>query len=148
MPRPRGRRRAVEPAAQRDEAAGGSLVAGSGDQRAEQPDGDDPLGQLVAAGQRVGPTAGQPDDHEPLVAEVIRHRADVDGPVGQLPVGVVGGVAHPRTLNAYHPETEVFRRGPSHRRDLSTGAGRAVEPEHQRSPGITELGVTEAPTVR
>ena len=59
----------------------------------------------MCACECVRPSAGQPDDHEAMVTEMVGQDGNVCGPVGELVVGVIGRAPHPGSFDAYEPKS-------------------------------------------
>ena len=123
------------------------LVAGRGHDRPEQPGRHHARRQFVRAGQRVRTAPRQPDHHEALVAQPVGDLGHVGRPVAHVRVGVVGGVAHARALQADEPQAEFLGGPAADERDLPAGARRAVEPQHQRPGGVAVLGEAQPASV-
>ncbi len=139
--------RLVPLAGQGDQALGQFLVVDRRHHRAHHGDGHHPRGQVVRAGQRVGAAAREADHHEAVVTQAVGHDGDVVTHISQLRVRVVGRVPDAGTFEADDAEAEALGGPPSHEWDLAPRARGAVEPEDERTGGVTELGVAEPSAV-
>ena len=100
-----------------------------------------------SAGQGIRTPAGEAHDAEPLGVERVGHLRDVGDPVGHRAVAVSIGQPGPRPLNEDDPQAEPLGGTPPKHRELPPGSQCAVEPQHHRAGGVTELGVAKPATV-
>lgn len=136
-------------AGQRDCAAARGIGSYRWCDAAEHGDGGDAVLERGHPGarQRVRSAAGQPDDAELVGTEHVGNMGHVGGPVADPLVAV--GIAEPRpgTLDQNDPQPEFLGGAPPDDRELPATARGAVEPEHDGTGRIAELGVAEASPV-
>ncbi len=102
---------------------------------------------IPAHASAYGSAAGQAHHPDLVGAEHIGDMGHVAGPVADALIAVFVAESRPRSLHEHDAHAEPLGRAAAHDRELPAAAGRAVEPQHDRTGRIPELGVAQAPAV-
>ena len=125
--------------------AGAGVVADERAHAAEDADAGDAVRVRPAGGEGVGPAAGETDDGESVVAELIGDRGGVGPELGEAGVLVAGRVTDAGTFDADDPEPEPLGSPAAGGGHLAAGTRRAVAPQDEVAVGIAELRPAQRP---
>ena len=112
-------------------------------QAAEDRCHDDTVGQVLRYRERVRAAAGQADHGEPVDPQFIHQRLDVRREVQDAVVAVIGRPSGSGSFDGDHTEPALQRDLVDRRRHLEPCSRGAVEPQHDVTVGVSELGPAE-----